>query len=414
MIKTICLGLFFIPLLLLSQDSEGTFITDKKNHCAIWFKHPGPIDSVTWSGKSKNGYADGKGVLIGYANNKEISRYSGYLRHGKPNGYGKFSHTHSPFVFEGNFIDGEPMFLNQTCISHLKKNTLYPKDSLELYVNDNNVKQLYYHAIIPEKEVKGAIILMPGTWETTEHLLSSNAKLCELAYKNNLAVVALSINQRLTLLKEIQGIMNTLIADCVTRYRIPKDKIVMGGWSMGGLFALRYTELSYQDSSLTAIQPAAVFSCDGPCDLVNIYDMFQRKLLKVPNSSEPMYGIQELEKYCSGTPAEQLQNYQYYSCYSHALRDGGNAKYLNHIPVRIYDDVDPVWWLENRKLDMYEMNALDQSAMILLLNEMGNERAEFINPFGKGYRIEGNRHPHSWSIVEPNDCMKWVLKSLNF
>jgi hypothetical protein len=44
---------------------------------------------------------------------------------------------------------------------------------------------------------------------------------------------------------------------------------------------------------------------------------------------------------------------------------------------------------------------------------LGNKQAEFINPFGKGYRIEGNRHPHSWSIVDPAETIKWVLKYIN-
>jgi len=86
---------------------------------------------------------------------------------------------------------------------------------------------------------------------------------------------------------------------------------------------------------------------------------------------------------------------------------------LKNTPVRIYDDVDPNWWMANRGVDMYDMNALDQSAMILLLNQMGNRQAEFINPFGKGYRIEGNRHPHSWSIIDPVSTITWILKFLD-
>ncbi|MBL0339898.1 MAG: hypothetical protein IPP71_02680 [Bacteroidetes bacterium] len=61
---------------------------------------------------------------------------------------------------------------------------------------------------------------------------------------------------------------------------------------------------------------------------------------------------------------------------------------------------------------MYYMNGLDQTAMIQLLNDMGNKKAEFINSYQKGYRIEGNRHPHSWSIVEPVECMNWILDVL--
>ena len=81
--------------------------------------------------------------------------------------------------------------------------------------------------------------------------------------------------------------------------------------------------------------------------------------------------------------------------------------------MRIYGDVDPNWWMENRNVDMYDLNALDQTAMIQWLEDNGNKKAEFINAFQKGYRLEGNRHPHSWSIVEPNDCIQWILNLFN-
>ena len=62
---------------------------------------------------------------------------------------------------------------------------------------------------------------------------------------------------------------------------------------------------------------------------------------------------------------------------------------------------------------MYDLNALDQTAMIQFLNDSGNTKAEFINAFGKGYRIEGNRHPHSWSIIDSHDCIDWINLYLN-
>ncbi|MBX9449077.1 MAG: hypothetical protein KL787_04905 [Taibaiella sp.] len=81
---------------------------------------------------------------------------------------------------------------------------------------------------------------------------------------------------------------------------------------------------------------------------------------------------------------------------------------MKDIPVRIYNDVDVCWWIENRNADLYAMNAVDQSAMINLLRMNGNTRAEFINAYQKGYRLEGMRHPHSWSIVDPEDCIDWI------
>lgn len=404
-------SLLFFSLFSSAQDGEGNFLKDPKTGCTVWFKHGFSEDSATWSGGCKDGFATGQGIMLGFTGERQTAKYVGEMLNGKPHGKGVFTFG-GDRMLEGNFSNGEPLFLNAECLKHLHKNIVSEKDSTEAYVGDNNLKQLYYHAVVPDGKLNGAIVLMPGTWESTEHMLSSNQALCELAYKNHLAVLALSINQRLTMTDATVTLMNSMFSDAVTRYRIPADKIVMGGFSMGGLFSLRYTELANQDSTKTVIKPAAAFSCDGPCDMENIYNMFLVKRRKFTGNTEADYGIAELERYCGGTPEEARDRYIYFSCYSHAQPDGGNAKYLLNTPVRIYGDVDVNWWMQNRDLDMYSLNALDQSAMILMLNDRGNRNAEFINSYQKGYRIEGNRHPHSWSIVEPNGCMEWVLECL--
>ncbi len=48
-------------------------------------------------------------------------------------------------------------------------------------------------------------------------------------------------------------------------------------------------------------------------------------------------------------------------------------------------------------------------AVINQLHLLGNEQAEYINALGKGYRMDGRRHPHSWSIVDAEDCVDWLL-----
>lgn len=395
-----------------AQDHEEHILKDAKTGCKVYYKHTFQEDSISWTGGCANGFASGQGTLIGFTNGKPTSQYIGEMKHGRLNGKGVFTFWGNRKL-EGNFVNGEPLFLSKECLVHLHKNIISETDSSEMYDGDNNQKQLYYHALIPDGEIKGTVILMPGTWETTEHLLSSMSTFCSLVYQNHLAVLVLSINQRLTLTNETIQLMNRMFSDAIKKYNLPKNKFVMGGWSMGGLFSLRYTELAKQDSGKTVINPLAVFSCDGPCDLKNIYNNFKRKLNKNPGQNEPAYGMRELEKYCGGTPENAIEKYIYYSVYSHLVEGGGNTKFLVNTPVRIYGDVDPVWWMENRHVDMYDLNALDQTAMIQLLNDMGNKKAVFINAYQKGYRIEGNRHPHSWSIIEPNDCISWILENLN-
>ncbi len=56
------------------------------------------------------------------------------------------------------------------------------------------------------------------------------------------------------------------------------------------------------------------------------------------------------------------------------------------------------------------MNSFDFAAMTNELKRMGSKKIELMITTGKGYRKPGNtRHPHSWSIVEPKDILKWML-----
>lgn len=402
---------FFVTIKSAAQDSPGNFIKDAKTGCTVWFKHIFSEDSVTWDGGCTNSMANGMGTMKGFTNGVNTSTYVGMMLNGKPHGEGAFSFNDQRKL-SGNFSHGEPLFLNEKCLKLLNKHVMSTTDPIELYDGDNAAKELYYHAIIPEGNIKGALVLFPGTWETTEHVISSNRQLCELVVDNQMAVIVPSLNQRLTMNDTVLSLINSVLKHAVATYNIASDKLVFGGLSIGGLFSLRYTEMSFQFPEKTAIRPAAVFSVDGPCDLEFIYEKFTLKLRNFPNNGEAKYGIAEMKKYCGGSPQEAQSRYRYFSCYSHLDPEGGNAKYLLNIPVRIYCDVDPVWWMENRGLHMYYLNALDQTAMIQLLNDKGNEKAEFINAFQKGYRLEGNRHPHSWSIVDPAECVKWIKDAI--
>jgi hypothetical protein len=50
--------------------------------------------------------------------------------------------------------------------------------------------------------------------------------------------------------------------------------------------------------------------------------------------------------------------------------------------------------------------------MINLLQLQGNKDAEIVVTYDKGVRLDGTKHPHSWSVMDSNDCLKWILKQL--
>jgi hypothetical protein len=298
---------------------------------------------------------------------------------------------------------------------NIKINQLSISDSTDLYVGDSTSKSLYYCSILPEQSPIGVMVLLCGTWETTLHVIQSNTGLIEQAHNHQLAVIIPSLNQRLSLNTTVLQFLNTVFIDAMQKYHLPADNFIIGGLSMGGLFSLRYAELATEDPSKTTIHPKAVYSVDGPTDLENLYYSFKRRFNNPRNTNkgEAEYAIKEFEKFMGGSPEQYRKQYIRYSTFSKSEEDGGNAKYLLNIPVRIYNDLDVNWWIENRGNDLYDMNALDQSAFINHLIGHGNKKAEFINAIGKGYRLEGNRHPHSWSIVDPVECIEWVMKCLN-
>jgi len=44
------------------------------------------------------------------------------------------------------------------------------------------------------------------------------------------------------------------------------------------------------------------------------------------------------------------------------------------------------------------------------LNRLGNEKASLIVTENKGFRkLQNSRHPHSWSIVDVDELIDWLL-----
>lgn len=93
--------------------------------------------------------------------------------------------------------------------------------------------------------------------------------------------------------------------------------------------------------------------------------------------------------------------------------DGGNARLLKDIPVRLYIEPDLAWRVQYWNQDAYNANICDATALINVLRLLGNPNAELIATSGKGYRGDGSRSPHSWSIVDEPALAEWLRKFLS-
>jgi hypothetical protein len=112
-----------------------------------------------------------------------------------------------------------------------------------------------------------------------------------------------------------------------------------------------------------------------------------------------------------GIPSESIAEYNAVNPFSMNRNYGDNEKYLQHIPIRTYHDVDIVWRLKNRRQTVRNSNYEVCAELIYRLMLLGNDKAEFIQSDKKGYRSNGVRHPHSWSIIDEPACIDWI-KSL--
>lgn len=296
-----------------------------------------------------------------------------------------------------------------------RKTLIALPDSTGIYVNDGDSDRLFYYALPPADAIKGMLVLFPPNGETAEVTMSANSKLAALARDHGLLTVILSINHNLYLDKFTRNIIDMLLNDVLNRYQPPRNKIVLGGFSLGGMNAIRYTELAYEDNTATVVKPAAVYGVDPPLDWTRLYHSFTKAVKKNFSEAavaEASYFLERLNHEFGGTPEAQPATYVLHSMYAQTADSGGNAQYLSHVPVRIYSDPDIDWQLKNRRVDYYDMNAVDGAAMINRLHMAGNEQAEFINALGKGYRPNGMRHPHSWSLAEPKECVQWIMRCL--
>ena len=205
-------------------------------------------------------------------------------------------------------------------------------------------------------------------------------------------------------------ILLLVVKDVLTRYKVDPTKFVIGGYSAGGMIALRYVELCNEFPDRYPIQPKGVFTVDSPIDIFTIYNQLGQSLA---DNYSPI-AVEEAEralKYIRddyGVPEEHVQVYAELSAFSMNKAYGENERFLKNTAVRTYHDVDIAWRIINRNQTVHNSNYEVTAELINRLALMGNGKAEFMQSFKTGFRSNGQRHPHSWSIVDEVECIAWI------
>ena len=278
---------------------------------------------------------------------------------------------------------------------------------LQQFKTSNNCYRLTKAA----NPVRGLVVLLP--YYGSDANAFSSAALPTLLAKKNIATMAVSAAGYLK--DDEVATLKGLVAQVAHELTVPAGTLAIGGISAGGTGALRYAENCLSRHCDAQSTPVAIFSVDAPLDFESWWNRETLNLRRGDPKSNPEESqgiLGALRSILGGSPNQFRKVYQKQSPFLASEKDGGNARLLKNVPIRLYTEPDVAWTIENLGRDYYTLNALDQAALVLQLRALGNSRAEVITTTGKGFRPPGTRNPHSWTIVDEPELTDWVATCL--
>ena len=283
-----------------------------------------------------------------------------------------------------------------------------------VYLNPNDSTSNLYIVVYPPKlPWKGYAFFIPGMFQKASDVLVQTDLPKYAALQGILAIIPTFSTgiSSFGIDTATQSSFLGLLKHVISKYKLDGLKFYLGGFSIGGTCALKYSELAFSNNY--TIKPSAVFAIDAPLDFERAYYNMLREV-KLPNSSEDAlaesnYILKRSRKEFGGSPFDNLSNYHKLSPYSFNDTTQHAIKPLVNLPIRLYTEPDVLWWL-NEGVDYSLMNAFDFAAMTNELRRLGSTKIDLIITTNKGFRKPDNkRHPHSWSIAEPKDLVRWLL-----
>jgi len=290
-------------------------------------------------------------------------------------------------------------------------NSAHSQTLKKIVLDEKDIYSGHYLVVVPERSdsISGVLVLLAGFGQVPEDS-PSETKLHNVTYRNNILTIFCAAGNKLYADSSAQAKLTAIIKDVIAKYKVKSNSFVLGGYSAGGMIALRYVELCNEFPTQFPIQPKAVFTVDSPIDIFTIYDQLEESAknnysdIAVEEAVRAMGHI----KNDHGIPRENVSTYAKLTAFSMNKSYSDNEKYLKNTAVRTYHDVDIAWRISNRNQTVHNSNYEVTAELINRLVLMGNSKAEFMQSFQTGYRSNGQRHPHSWSIVNEVELVQWM------
>lgn len=296
------------------------------------------------------------------------------------------------------------LFLIITSCKSPKENINFPEQTAF-----EKIKTVDYELIKVENQ-KGLLILFPCFPCDASNTLSE-FNITDICVKNGFSILAMNLNQRLYLKQiekeDLAGKLNKI----VEAHKLSTNKMFVGGFSSGGNVSFLICDFLIKTKN--KMQPKGVFLVDSPIDLLGLYKTSKKNLrLNFSEASvQESAWIQSMLYEEFGNPDNGIGNYELNSPYTFETQNIDNLSGLKDLKIRFYTEPDLDWWKEYANNDYEDLNAFYiQNLADKLQAEFGHKNVEIITTENRGFRVNGRRHPHSWSIIDENDLLVWMKK----
>jgi hypothetical protein len=265
------------------------------------------------------------------------------------------------------------------------------------------------YELVKAENQKALLILFPCFPCDAENT-KNEFKIIDVALKNNISVLMMNFNQHLYLKEEEKKKLANQLNSILEKENLKPDSVFIGGFSSGGNVSFLLS--NYLVITKNKIQPKGVFLVDSPIDLLRLYKTSEKNIAKnVASESveEATWIVSEFDK-IFGNPSSGISTYEKNSPFTFESKSIQNISYLKDVKLRLYSEPDIIWWKENRANEYEDLNAYSIEKLAEELKKQNFKKIELIKTKNRGFRANGNRHPHSWSIVDENDLVKWILE----
>jgi hypothetical protein len=281
-------------------------------------------------------------------------------------------------------------------------------------LDPNDSSRNYYIAVTPfSNQPKALLVLLDGFGANARDVLEET-DIPYNAAKNNILTIIPVLKTGSTYFGTddlSQASLKQIIELSLLKYNMQDKPLFIGGFSIGGTCALKYTELANELEY--SKKPDAVFCIDAPLDWERFCKGAERTVRLSGNRGvgDLIYIMNKIKVEMKGTPYEVIENYYKQSPYSYSDHSQRAIKSLLNTKVMMVTEPDIDWWIKERGYDYSYINSPDHAAMINELVRLGNKNAILITTENKGYRKpKNNRHPHSWSIMDQEFLFKWLFQ----